>query len=114
MTSWKYCGGNRGRHLNYFNLCCKDYELPELVNKCVCGHTIEENFYITNGTQILVLGNGCIQKFITKSSRTCEDCGRPHKNREVNKCNKCRKGICENCHEECNYKYTKCYDCVFK
>lgn len=113
-SNWKYCGGRRGRHFNYFKLCCKDDDLPELINECVCGHHIKENCYITDGEQILVLGNCCIKKFIPKSSRTCEKCGEPHKNRIVNICNNCRKGICEIFNIECDYKYKKCYNCVFK
>jgi hypothetical protein len=113
-SNWKYCGGRSGRHLNYFKLCCKDDDLPELVNECVCGHKIEENCYITDGEQLLVLGNCCIKKFISKSSRTCEKCGDSHKNRVVNRCNNCREGFCDNCGDSCDYMYKKCYKCAFK
>lgn len=113
-SGWKYCGGNRGCHFNYFKLSCPDDDLPEPTNECICGHNIEENCYITDGEKILVLGNCCIKKFIKKSSRTCEQCGKPHKNRKVNKCNKCRTGICERCGIECDYKYKNCYSCAFK
>ena len=92
-SGWKYCGGRTGRHLNYFKLCFPNEELPDKVNECVCGHYIEENCYITNGDGILILGNHCIQKFIEKSSRTCEDCGEPHKNRKDNRCHNCRKKV---------------------
>jgi hypothetical protein len=112
-NNWKYCGGRNGRHLNYFKLSCKNDNLPDYVNKCVCGHFIEENCFITNGNQILVLGNCCIQKFIPKSSRTCENCGEPHKNRIVNRCNYCRIGICDICNKKCNKLYKKCYHCAF-
>ena len=111
-SNWKYCGGDKeGRHLNYFKLSCKNDDLPHKVNECVCGHRIVENCYITDGEQILVLGNCCIQKFIPKSSRTCEKCGEPHKNRVVNRCNNCRKGVCDECDKECELKYKKCYKC---
>ena len=90
---WKYCGGRSGRHLNYFKTSCKGDDLPEQVNECVCGHAISENCYITDGEQILVLGNCCIIKFCPKSSRTCEKCEAPHKNSKDNRCNKCRRGI---------------------
>ena len=112
-SNWKYCGGRIGRHLNYFKLCCKNDDLPDKVNECVCGHRIEENCYITDGEQILVLGNCCIKKFIPKSSRTCEKCGEPHKNRVVNRCNNCRKGVCDECDKECEESYKKCYKCAF-
>jgi hypothetical protein len=90
-SNWKYCGGNEGRHLNYYRICYVDKELLEHTDKCVCGHHIEENCYITDGSRFLILGNCCIRKFIEKSSRTCEMCERPHKNRKVNFCNDCRK-----------------------
>ena len=113
-SNWKYCGGRTGHHLNYFKLCFKNNKLPDIVNECVCGHHIEENCYITDGKEILVLGNCCIKKFISKSSRTCDNCGEPHKNRIVNRCNNCRKGICDDCDKKCNEIYKKCYDCAFK
>lgn len=113
-NNWKYCGGNKGRHLNYFKLCCKNEEIPEIVNKCVCGHDIQENCYITNDISILILGNCCIKKFIPKSSRTCETCNKPHKNRKINKCNDCRRNRCEICRKECDYKYKRCYGCFYK
>ena len=113
QSNWKYCGGNRGRHLNYFQLCCKNEDLPDQVNECVCGHFIEENCYITDGKRILVLGNCCVKKFISKSMRTCEKCGKPHKNRVVNRCNNCRIGVCDECDKECKEIYKKCYNCNF-
>jgi hypothetical protein len=115
IQKWKYCGGNQDRHLNYFRICCPGEDLPERVDYCVCGHKIIENCYITseNGDLLLVLGNCCIKKFIPKSSRTCEKCGDPHKNRTVNRCNDCRYGICDICNKICNKKYKKCYHCKF-
>ena len=112
VINWKYCGGDTGRHLNYFILCCND-NLPEWTNECVCGHSIKENCYVTDGENLLILGNCCIKKFIPKSSRTCEKCNEPHKNRTVNRCNKCRKGVCDKCNNTCNEKYKKCYNCAF-
>jgi hypothetical protein len=78
-SNWKYCGGNQGRHLRYFKLSCKGEEIPDSTDECICGHNIIENCYITNGEEILILGNCCIKKFIPKSSRTCETCGVSHK-----------------------------------
>ena len=113
-SGWKYCGGNQGRHLNYFKLQeGGSWELPSYEEECVCEHSIIENCYITDETRILVLGNCCIKKFIPKSSRTCEYCEEPHKNRVVNRCNKCRKGVCDVCNKKCNKKYKKCYNCAF-
>ena len=111
--NWKYCGGDRKNHLSYFKLCFPDKKLPGSRCNCVCGHYIAENCYITDGEKILVLGNCCIKKFIEKCSRTCEICEEPHKNRLVNRCNNCRKGICDNCGKKCDKKYKKCYDCFY-
>jgi hypothetical protein len=92
-NNFRYFGGNEGSHLNYYNLICEKTSLPEYKNKCICGHTIKENCYITNGDIILTLGNCCIKKFLPKEKqgRTCEKCGNPHRNRKYNKCNDCIK-----------------------
>ena len=111
---WKYCGGDTGRHLKYYKLCFPSKDPLDTVDKCVCGHKIFENCYITDGDEIVVLGNCCIKRFIKKSSRTCDQCGNPHRNRKVNKCNECRRGTCESCGCSCNPDYAKCYNCVFK
>jgi hypothetical protein len=113
-SKWKYCGGNKGRHLKYYKLCYPTGDLPQQTNECICGHHIDENCYITDEESLLILGNCCIKKFIKKSSRSCDDCGNPHKNRKINKCNNCRMGICEKCGIRCDYRYKKCYKCVFK
>jgi hypothetical protein len=112
-SKWEYCGGNRGSHLNYFKLRYPKGNIPDSVDECVCGHKISENCYITDGNEILVMGNCCIKKFIKKSGRTCEKCGNPHKNRVVNKCNDCRSGFCDDCGKECNEYYKKCYKCLY-
>ena len=113
-NKWKYCGGNRGRHFNYYKLCWKGRKLPGLTNKCVCDHDIRENCYITDGESILILGNCCIKKFIPKSTRTCERCGAPHRARIVNRCDRCRLGTCDICNNPCDSIYTKCYRCTIK
>lgn len=110
-NNWHYCGGCSGRHLNYFKIYFKGKKLPERSNECVCGHYIVKNCYITDGKQVLILGNCCIKKFIPKNSRTCEKCGNPHKNRIVNRCNNCRKGLCDKCGKKCNVSYKMCYGC---
>ena len=49
-----------------------------------------------------------------KNTRTygiCEKCGNKHKNRVVNRCNKCRIGLCDNCNKIIDKKYKKCYNC---
>jgi hypothetical protein len=119
IKNWKYCGGNRKEHFNYFKLSCPGEDFPAQVNECVCRHYIEENCYITNGEEILILGNCCIKKFLTKSGRTCEDCGEPHQNRIIDKCNNCRpktisknRKTCEDCSEpHQNRKVNRCNSC---
>jgi hypothetical protein len=108
---WSYCGGNTGRHHNYWKLCCPNQELPEHMDRCVCDHPIEENCYITDGPTILVLGNCCIKKFIPKSGRTCQKCGEPHKNRKNNLCNRCRLTSCDWCYADIEHQYSVCYKC---
>ena len=113
-NEWKYCGGDRGRHLNYFRLCYKKAKLPCHEDNCVCGQAIQENCFITDNKELLVLGNCCIKAFLVKSGRTCEDCGDSHKNRIINKCNYCKKKYCDicKCEKHPNYiRYKKCYDC---
>lgn len=114
LKDWKYYGGNKGSHKNYFEKTLKQSIHPPPTDKCVCGQSISENCYIINENKILVLGNCCIKKFVPKSGRTCEICEKPHKNRKVNRCKDCRKKICDICDEplkEDNIKYTTCYYC---
>jgi hypothetical protein len=93
-NKWKYCGGDTGRHANYFRQCFPlDVYTLDINHEdhCICGHYIVENCFITNDEdEILVLGNCCIKKFIPRCTRTCELCKIPHKNRKDNKCNTCR------------------------
>ncbi len=88
--NWKYCGGETGRHLNYYNIVCPDEEILEHEDKCVCGHRIKENCYITDGRFIITIGNCCIKKFLKNTTRTCELCGASHRNRKDNRCKTCR------------------------
>ena len=46
---------------------------------CVCEHAIKHNCYITDGTDIIVIGNCCIKKFMEHCNRTYEICNKPHK-----------------------------------
>jgi hypothetical protein len=114
-NNWTYCGGDRGRHLEYYKLFFKHDDTPDHTGTCVCGHGIEENCYITDRKEILILGNCCIKKFMPKgkSGRTCEDCGEPHRNIKINKCNDCKIGICYDCGKSCDERYNRCYNCYF-
>lgn len=119
MEQFKYCGGNKGSHFNYFKIFFRErlQENPKWspVQKdhCICGHIISENCYIINNTElILILGNCCIKKFVPTNKRSCEKCGNHHRNRNVNRCNECRFGVCDYCNKKCGKKYHLCWDCA--
>jgi len=121
--TYKYSGGSNGdkRHENYFFKCMPAASVPELVEECLCGHAIKENCYITKDfdiNTILILGNCCIKKFIDKSSRTCEICNRPHRNRSHNFCNDCKKDYikCKKCKIYCKIEkgFNVCEPCKNK
>ena len=63
-NKWKYCGGNSREHLNYYKITHKGMETPYYSDRCICGHHIKENCYLTDGNEILILGNFCIKKFV--------------------------------------------------
>ena len=120
FLKFSYSGGNKNRHYNYWKIKMKNDELPTYEDKCVCGVSIVENCYITrdvgDSIELLVLGNCCIKRFLPKekSCRTCENCGTPHRNRKLNKCNDCKRGICLKCFnnfESLNENRYYCYDC---
>lgn len=92
LTAWKYGGGNRGRHYNYWKILFPNTELPESDFECVCLHHIQENCYIylPNTDEIVILGNCCIKKFIPTCNRSCEVCGDTHKSRNDNRCKNCK------------------------
>ena len=113
-NKWRYCGGDKGSHYNYFQIACAGQELPEHEDDCVCTHPIMENCYITDGKEFIVVGNCCIKRFISHSSRTCSVCDKPHKHRVVNRCNDCRKGMCDKCDRMCSPQYKTCYKCFNK
>jgi len=92
LKNFKYCGGDKGTHLNYYKICFPHEDLPDEEEKCICGHRISENCYITNGNVCLTIGNCCIKKFISpdQQKRTCKKCGKVHRNRKDNYCRVCR------------------------
>ena len=113
---WKYFGGDNGNHYRYFQMAKNEKDnLPEHEDECVCGVKIKHNCYITNGKEILILGSCCIKRFMPPdcSGRTCEICGKPHRNRINNRCNDCRIGICNDCGKAISKSYAKCYHCQF-
>lgn len=91
-NDYYYMGGDFSCHLNY---CQKNnIELPDKpINRCICGHKLRNNIYITNGDKILSLGSACYAKFTKKGKeiKRCKDCGVQHRNRKDNLCIRCRK-----------------------
>lgn len=115
IKTWEYCGGNKGGRSKWFDVYFRHQknQLDE-TEKCICGHKIKENCYITNGIDILILGNCCIKRFIPKNSKTCEKCGIPHKRRIVNRCDDCSLGLCDYCDQECGEYDKICDECKYK
>lgn len=117
--NWKYYGGNKNQHLRYYRMITDD-PLPEHGNRCVCNHKIKENCYITNPaeTELMIIGNCCIKKFIDNKGRTCSNCRKPHRNRKDNLCNSCRNAKkCRGCSKILlsNHKYHYCsYGCYLR
>ena len=101
---YKYSGGSKGRHRNYFDMCFPMYSLPNKKRNCLCDHPIEENCYLSKDFDydtLLIVGNCCITKFIDHSSRTCLNCSAPHKNRLLNYCNDCKEYVKRGYTEKC-------------
>ena len=116
IKNWKYCGGDtENKDKNYFKTYFKNIEvlIDEKEEYCVCGHAITNNCYITNDEEILVIGSCCIKKFIKNKTRTCEKCNEPHNNRACNRCNNCRKGVCDKCDEKYPKQYKYCWSCRY-
>jgi hypothetical protein len=113
-----YCGGDHDEHLNYWNQYWTtkkiyDKKLPEHNEKCLCEHPIEKNCYVHNREtdQIIVLGNCCIKRFVTKSKRTCDRCGDNHRNTKLNFCNTCHPK-CRRCHKKVYNDEKHCDWCI--
>ena len=129
--TWKYAGGDgcsrgkmgfsKNRHYRWWEQLYKNRKFPDFLRRCVCGHPIEENCFITNDLlnpngRLITIGNCCILKFIPDGCRACPLCETPHRNRTTNRCNKCRYDIfCKSCnqivHLTKNSKETECAEC---
>jgi len=114
FQTFKYAGGERGSHANYFNIAYPNIKRPMHKDKCICGKKgLVENCYVVKDGIFIVLGNCCIKKYVPQSGRTCEDCGESHKNRTTNKCNECKKKKrCLDCNVLITRRYhTRCLVC---
>ena len=129
IENFKYCGGDTGSHFNYWNMInCLDKDTPFHKDNCICDHFIYENCYAVDKrdkNKIVVLGNCCIKRFLgNNAGRTCEKCGKKHKNRKNNLCKECRNNeknnddfkLCGNndCEKLIKKKYKYCYSCYIK
>jgi len=95
INNYKYTGGDRGRHLNYWNMTRNNEKLQPHKEYCICDHYIQENCYVVDRrdkNKIVVIGNCCIKRFLKKENqgRTCERCEKPHRSRKDNFCKECR------------------------
>jgi len=122
LSLWRYAGGNKGRHFNYFKMLYPKELLPEKSNECVCNQSIIENCYISYQDEIIIVGNCCIKRFIPQSTRTCELCNQPHITRTQNRCKDCKikkkqpeKRLCKICKIMIDYipKRPLCENCYY-
>jgi len=92
LENFYYIGGENKQHNKYYKLFTNNKPLPTHSNYCICGHKIKNNCYITNGDIILIIGESCINRFLSnKKKRICSECFAPHRNRlSTNKCNICK------------------------
>ena len=91
FNNWKYAGGDKERHARYAKLM--NITPPSHTDSCLCGHHIVENCYITDGENILIVGNSCIKRYVKKHTRTCERCGNTHRAQKHNYCKKCKASV---------------------
>ena len=99
VKKWKYCGGNKGRHLTKFRISCRGEDLPSVSEECVCGKKITENLYITDAKDenILVLGPCCIKLYdVPKWRRHCTKCGKWQTSVTGNLCKPCNSKLVKN------------------
>jgi len=76
--------------LTKWKLVCPGSPFPAYDGSCVCGHPILKNCWLVKGENYITVGSCCVKKFIKERQLLCEKCQGPHRNRKVNRCNKCR------------------------
>jgi hypothetical protein len=136
IKKWKYCGGNGGKHSEYFKSMF-DTKLPRRTNYCLCGQYILGNYYITDGNDTIVLGRCCIETFVPNKLKICERCHDIHTNVNDIRCDDCMmfvtcsecenecelpdimcdecsaRNLCKKCNRKCDNRYEICYNCAF-
>jgi hypothetical protein len=118
LSYFKYCGGNKGSHKNYFLMQNMINDAPLDVEFCICGHKIKEQCYLADIREeyrVLSIGNCCIKRFIPveNQGRQCERCGERHRNRSDNLCNGCRSLCTTNgCNNTKAYQRQICQQCI--
>jgi hypothetical protein len=89
-SKYDYLDNKRGEDTFYSWFNRTEHELPEQVQQCICGEVIKHNFWITDGTEVIIIGSDCIKKFIRRWGKVCTNCKQLHKNRKDNRCTPCR------------------------
>ena len=92
-NDWYYMGGESGVHYQYFRKHYPEDIIPEHDKFCLCGHHIKNNCWISDGSDILTVGESCINRFFKKTIKCCDICKVTHRNRRDNCCNNCRQRI---------------------
>jgi hypothetical protein len=94
--NWVYCGY---RHMEdewddgakQFRYYFPTEPCPEFSKECVCRQKLNvRNDWITDGKEVLVIGQCCKNMFIVNRLKTCQTCKKSHRNRTNNYCNDCR------------------------
>tara|TARA_R110000824_G_scaffold334915_3_gene521483 strand:- start:623 stop:1105 length:483 start_codon:yes stop_codon:yes gene_type:complete len=111
--TYTYAGGAEKSHLNYYRLRFGVRPFPKTTSHCICGHSIRDNCYMTNGNgRFIVLGNCCIKRHCGDAGyRTCCVCKSRHKNSKNNYCNDCRTTHICKCGKTKKKNFLYCYNC---
>lgn len=91
FRKYHYAGSDNVSGMEYYRKLFPDRDYPKHIEYCLCNTKIKNNYYITDDTNILVLGSCCIKKFVdTGLKKVCSNCKSVHRNRKDNYCNACR------------------------
>lgn len=120
--NWLYCGYRHNESewsdgASLFKCYFPREDFPEFSKECVCRQKLlVRNDWITDGKEVLIIGQCCKDMFIKNRLKTCSICKTPHKNRSDNYCNDCRMDIkIQKITCKCGYKKKEsenmCNDC---